>query len=265
MTENQEELEYLPYIVLPNLDYDAQLRFIKELLATHKQHIEVTEKSIDDITHYLKNHIKDHSEEYLEYLNDERGEKIHTSIYQSATHSMSAIGMLAPFIESLFYQVFYGIKTVFYETSQHPTDHTRWKSNEIEAWDCHYTWKNGSRDQNPNIVEGIMQLSDAVGLKTYLPSDIKLILTVLFSYRNKMFHCGLEWPIEERKNFYKRIKNERWPENWLSFSKSGDEPWIFYLTDEFIKKCVEASENVILGIAQYVQNKIYEIEQLNKP
>jgi hypothetical protein len=83
-------------------------------------------------------------------------------------------------------------------------------------------------------------------------------------YRNKMFHCGLEWPIEERRKFYNRIKNERWPENWLSFSKSGDEPWIFYLTDEFIKKCIESSENAILGIAQYVQNKIYEIEQLNK-
>lgn len=40
---------------------------------------------------------------------DEWVDLLHASTYQSAANSMAAVGMLAPLIESLFYQAFQGI------------------------------------------------------------------------------------------------------------------------------------------------------------
>jgi hypothetical protein len=46
-------------------------------------------------------------------------DQIHRSAYQEAAHSMSAIGMLAPFVETVFYQYFRGIGNRFYPAT-HP-------------------------------------------------------------------------------------------------------------------------------------------------
>ena len=256
-----EELEYLPYIVLPNLDYESQLKAINSLLSSHRKADDIISKDINEITNYLKNYTHDHGDFYNQYLHDERGERIHSSIYQSAAHSMSAIGMLAPFIESIFYQAFYGIRESFYKERELSITHPRWDHGDNDKWDCHYVWSKNTRRKD--IVKGIIQLSEATGLLKHLPEDLEIMLTVLFSYRNKMFHCGFEWPIEERKKFSTRIKKEKWPANWFNFATSDNEPWVFYLSSDFITHCLKIADSIIKGIGILIKYEIEAIENQN--
>ena len=169
---------------------------------------------------------------------------------------MSAVGMLAPFLESLFYQAFQGFGLQFSNLPIGPTSHDRWGRPAQDQWDCHFVWKNGKRSQD--LVGGIMQLSDAIELTIFLPADTKQILEVLFAYRNKMFHCGFEWPLEERKRFEQRIARSNWPPSWISKATSGGEPWVFYLTDEFIKLCLTFIKAVVEGIGKYCNQKLFK-------
>ncbi len=243
--------------VLPNLDYESHLIAIRGLLSVHKNDGIKTTQDINEIGDFIKN-TKGAREDYIEHLIDEQMYKFHCSVYQSAAHSMAAVGMLAPFLESIFYQSFFGIKNNFFSDNNHPNDHSRWEKATIDTWDCHFVWDKNHRRKD--LVEGILQLSNAVGLKDFLPNDLNILLKVLFSYRNKMFHFGFEWPPEERKRFWNRIKNDNWPSGWLDAATSGGEPWIIYLSDDFILHCVESIEEIINGISRFV----YKISGLEK-
>ena len=246
---SSEKIGNWVYVVLPNLDYEAHLVAIKHMLHIHKN----DEKSLNDDIKKIGDSIEntqDKKEDYIQYLIDEQVSKFHFSVYQSAAHSMAAVGMLAPFVESIFHQAFHGIGKEIYLENKPPNDHYRWKETINETWDCHFVWKNNHRRKD--LVQGILQLSDATGLKEFLPEDIKNMLTVLFSYRNKMFHCGFEWPIEERNRFWKRKENENWPSNWLNAATIDGEPWVIYLTDGFITHCINSIEEVIREISLFV-------------
>lgn len=244
-------------IVLPNLDYESHLIAIRNLLSVHKNDNNKTTQEIKEIGGFIKD-TKVAREDYIEHLIGEQMYKFNISVYQSAAHCMAAVGMLAPFLESIFYQSFYGIKDNFFSTNSHPSDHARWEKATIDTWDCHFVWNKNSRRKN--LVEGILQLSNSIGLRDFLPNDLDILLKVLFSYRNKMFHFGFEWPPDERKRFWKRVKNENWPSNWLDAATSGGEPWIIYLSDEFILYCVESIEEIINSISRFVY-KISGLEE----
>ena len=175
---------------------------------------------------------------------DEWVDCLYSSVYQDAAHSMAAVGMLAPFIESLFYQGFQGIRQHFIQIKVTPlNNHERWQKSIDDSWDCHYVWKKGKKQKS--IVEGVVQLANTIGLSTYLPDDLSFTLQALFEYRNKMFHCGFEWPIIERRKFDKRIIDARWPDDWFSKATSDKEPWAFYITDTFVAHCLETMDKVI--------------------
>ena len=53
-------------------------------------------------------------------------------------------------------------------------------------WDCHLFFI-GNRSEK-NLVRGIFQLSEAIGLADKLPAGLKQMLSALFAYRNSMFH-----------------------------------------------------------------------------
>ncbi|MFW8602499.1 hypothetical protein ACOHYD_13605, partial [Desulfobacterota bacterium M19] len=198
----------------------------------------------------LEESVKNAQGRICEYFEFEREEKLQFCVYQSAAHSMSAVGMLAPLMESIFHQAFYGIRTKLFEGIQTPTDHSRWVYSENEKWDCHFAW--GKSGRKEDLVRGIIQLSEATGLKPFLPDDLEVVLKVLFSYRNKMFHCGFEWPVAERSRFWSRIQKENWPANWLDKATSGGEPWVIYLTNNFITHCLNSIEQIITGISRFV-------------
>lgn len=97
-----------------------------------------------------------------------------------------------------------------------------------------------------------MQLSEATGLSQFLPNDLENVMKVLFSYRNKMFHRGFEWPVDERLHFWDRIKKEKWPSTWLEAATTNGQPWVVYLSKAFIWHCIETIEKVIVSFGEFV-------------
>ena len=127
---------------------------------------------------------------------------------------MAAVGMLTPFVESLFVSIFSRLSKRGVEIGD-PSSPPMYASLD-NFWDPHYVKTNGKiRKGSP--VDGIMRLSNSTRLQAYLPHDLETVLTALFSYRNKMFHLGFEWPERERKKFSKRIAEHGWTD-WFSNS-----------------------------------------------
>ncbi|RWX44569.1 hypothetical protein H206_01483 [Candidatus Electrothrix aarhusensis] len=263
--------DYATY-VLPDLDYKYQLIAIKNLVAVHKdisdkntQEIETLNEAIEKVTR----------RDYKEYLFGQRGEQLYVNSYVNAAHSMAAVGMLAPFMESIFFQSFLGIEKGENESffpdlnidlveNKSSNLHQRWVQATHEKWDCHFVWHKNRRQED--LVKGILQLSEATGLKEFLPEDLEITLKVLFAYRNKMFHFGLEWPSEEREKFWQRIQNEKWPSNWIeAATKNNDEHLIIYISDAFITHCLDSAEAIIDGISRFVFKAAeQQLKQYNK-
>jgi len=104
--------------------------------------------------------------------------------------AMSAVGVLAPLIESIFYQSFEGLRRKFLEPDKVVfSAHERWQWSSTAQWDCHFVW--GKKGARRDIVKGIIQLGEATGLSPHLPADLMPTLQALFEYRNKMFHNGV--------------------------------------------------------------------------
>lgn len=159
--------------------------------------------------------------------------------------------MLAPLVESIFHHAFLKTRDYYASQSRHMTSHPRWYEAEKYKWDCHFVYKNGRI--STDLIEGIFQLADAVGLTPHLPKDLRPRLTALFRYRNKMFHHGFEWPIDERDKFATLVRDERWPDAWFRAAKSNGHPWIYYMTEMFITAAVLAIEQVIEAIGCFAR------------
>jgi hypothetical protein len=242
-------------LILPDLDYDAQLNAIAKLL--HRQRS--AEESLDQDIKSIEEVARKLSVWRNDRANDERINRIHASIYQDAAHSMAAVGMLAPLIESLFYQAFQGIRHQYKISTNPQSTHKRWEQPAEDQWDCRFVWHKGRR--KTSIVEGIIQLAEAVGLASRLPSDLKPKLQALFEYRNKLFHNGFEWPKEERERFATRIAkaatHEGWHTEWFSKAESDGDPWIFYLTDTYISDCLATINRIIEAIGAFVRDEFF--------
>ena len=234
-------------IVLSHIDYEAQLSAVHALLLQQTNSNQLLKDEIAKIDALAKRT----SGLFNERAVDEWVDHLHASVYQDAAHSMAAVGMLAPLFESILCQSFDGIRGIL-ETDIVPlSSHPRWQCSSTEAWDCHFVFTQKGRTKN--LVEGVLQLAEAVGLSAHLPGDLKPTLEALFSYRNKMFHLGFEWPIVERGRFQKQTAN--WPSDWFETATSDHKPWIFYLTDTFIKHCLTTIDGVLGGVGAFARNK----------
>jgi hypothetical protein len=182
---------------------------------------------------------------------DEWVDRMHSSVYQDAAHSMAAVGMLAPLVESIFHQAYLGTRAYYASQSMHLPSHSRWQEAEKDEWDCYFVWNKGRRSNN--LVDGIFQLADAVGLTPYLPTNIQPRLKALFMYRNKMFHNGFEWPTDERSKFDKIIRDEKWLGSWFKAATSDGAPWIFYMTETYIADCISAIEKIIEATGRFAR------------
>lgn len=258
----EDDSIYNVNIIIPLFEYESQLLAIIDLLIRqYKADISLEE----EIAKYDKA-INESSGDYSEYDEvqiDLRNELIQKSIFQDAAHSMSAIGMLAPFTESIFFNVFKGICEELFVSLEVNQVSKRLDRECKKAWDCHY-YLNENNKFEKNLVNGILQLNSDLGLARFLPRDLEKFLIVLFAFRNANFHCGFEWPIEERDKFQKRIIDEIWPKEWIKYSLINSKPWIFYLTDEFIAKSIEIIVNTLIGISKYVEELIADIAVENE-
>src|SRR5260370_42156301 len=105
-----------------------------------------------------------------------------------------------------------------------------------------------------SLVSGILQLAKVVDLKRHLPDGLPKMLEALFDYRNFMFHNGFEWPEERCKEFAAHIEQRCW-QAWFSNSSHGDEPWIFFMTDEFINHCFDMIHKLLDGFGAYCKGR----------
>lgn len=240
-------------LVLKDLDYEAQLIAISDLLQRHKEAEETTTaqiKAVDEFAQKSSGLRNEHAvEEWMQLL--------HSSTYQDAAHSMAALGMLAPLIESLFYQAFQGIRTRYYGIDVIPPGHTRSGIAKADAfWDCHllYSAKAKSKVQK-DVVAGIMELADAVALAPHLPGDLLAILEAVFRYRNKMFHFGFEWPRKECENFAKDMATEGW-EPWFASATRNGVPFIFYMRDKLISRSFDLVHEALSGLGAYCRARM---------
>lgn len=251
------ELELRDYLVCLdlNLDIESQLIAVRGLLARNLEAEEILSNEI--------RHIEEHAKKVSGILNeqavDDWLDRLNHSVYVDAAHSMAAVGMLAPLVESLFFQCFQGIGRRFFPALFPNDEHERWSRTYAAQWDCHFVIKRGRVKRG--LVEGIMQLAEATGLDKRLPSDLKATLSALFAYRNKMFHLGFEWPLEERASFEKTIADNLWPKEWFLKATSGESPWIFYFSKVFTNHCLATIDKVLDGISEFVRDDLLPNEK----
>ena len=149
---------------------------------------------------------------------DRAVDMMHESAYQGIAHSMAVVGMLAPFIESIFRLAFRVVER-------------EWPRN----------------DMAKNLIKVIND--ENLGLSEYMPKGLEPTLEALFSYRNKMLHFGFHWPEEERTRFNGRLSD--WPSHWFDIATSGGRPWMFYMSSEFITHCLDTTVEILKGFARY--------------
>jgi hypothetical protein len=244
------------YALEVDFDVDAQLMAIGGLLHRNRNADQSVRDEIKRIEEHAR-HLKDVEE--AEWAAADWVDQLVHSTYQDAAHSMSAVGMLAPLVETVFYQCFQSIGKRFYPATHPHKTHDRWHATHGLQWDCHFVVAHGRTHKD--IVKGIFQLSDAVGLTPRFPADLKAVLSALFAYRNSMFHHGFEWPVEERERFAKRIESEGWPADWFSVATSNGKPWMFSLSDKFIRHCNKTIEQVLQAIGGFVRDELLPKER----
>lgn len=236
-------------LLLGDADLEAQLRAIRGQLHLHAQADAALQDDIKD----LAERASKASGEYGMHLENSWVDEMHGSVFQDAAHSASAIGMLAPLLESLFVGIFGGIRNI--ELPVRPVTPTGTRAASIadkKFWDPHYVF-NASGKKSPDVLRGIMQLVEATGLTPHMPADYARMLGAIFGYRNKMLHHGFEWPPAERARFEATIVRERWPTNWFDRSQTNGETWIIYMSDALVRHALSKIDEMLDGIGAFIQ------------
>lgn len=247
---NRQEALFL----LDQLDLESQLLAIEGALKRNEQAEAAVSERITQLQERARAY--DGGDQLLEiHLVEVWVDAMHHTVFQDAAHSMAAVGLLAPFIESLFVAVFEGLRRTDQENGKRLSDDPRTLAYDKEFWDPRNVI--GSDGHRRDLVLGIGQLARTTGLLEHLPSDYEKTLTALFAYRNKMFHHGFEWPVEERTKFGDRISKEKWPAAWFKKSRTGEDPWIFYMSREFIQHCLKTIDDVLDGVGAYLKKGDY--------
>ena len=234
-------------VLIEEYDLEAQLLVIKGLVKRNSE----SDKTLEAEIKVLDAVIRRHTDDYADFLQDSWIEHLHSSVFQDAAHSMSTVGMLAPFVESLFVAIFKGLRA-----NRRPVDgvsDARAAALHDDFWNPHYVFEGGRRRKD--VVRGIRQLSESTGLAAYLPDGLSKTLSALFGYRNKMFHNGFEWPMVEREKFGNTIREDQWPSEWFTQSTSDGKPWIFYMSSNFIQHCFATIDQVLEGVGDYLREK----------
>lgn len=233
-------------------DFEAQLIAIKKVLRRNQKADEAVAEEIRELDAEIRNSARPY-DEYRMRMEDEWVDAMHDSVFQDAAHSMAAVGMLAPLVESVFVSIFDGLRRRQLEHGDLDSEDIRRTMLEAEFWDPHFVFEKGRR--RTDLVQGVSQLAESAGISNHLPDDCSMVLAALFAYRNKMFHHGLEWPPHERTKFSDRIKSDGWPENWFSKSERRDEPWIIYMSPTLVDRCISLIDDVLEGVGQFLSDR----------
>ena len=154
----------------------------------------------------------------------------HDKTFLDAAHSLAAVGLIAPLMESLFGRI-------------------------VRYFKDEQTWE--KRRCRVGIAEAFLRIAEDIDLRRHLPDDLDTTAPALFAYRNKMFHGGLEWSERDRANFAKRVDYDGWT-GCFSRAESGNEPWFFYMTRGFVERCLDTIYEVIDGVGAHARPIIWD-------
>ena len=232
---------------LGEADLGSQLFAIKGVLRRNQEDATAAKADIDA----LADEIHDTPNQDPGILLADLFDHLHCSVFLNAAHSMAAVGMLAPFVESLFVWIFRVTRANRQENREE--GNLRKAASQNEFWDPHFVFHRGGR--RIDLVEGIKQLAASTGLAELLPEGLENMLSALFAYRNKMFHHGLVWPKEERQKFGNLIQEKGWPSDWFeeSSTNANGETWVTFLSISFIEYCLTTIDEVLEGVGVYFQ------------
>jgi hypothetical protein len=238
------ERRYFLYSIDVDLDLDAQLYAIQSLLADTRNADVALTRHIEELVKLSETVTGRHAD----FVVDQWVDALHRSIYQDAAHSLAAVGMLAPLLESVLVQSFAALGRAF--DAHVPIPHPRFNGGHSDRWNCR-RYRDESGKWRDGIVKGTMQLSEALGLTRHLPDATEYTLSALFEYRNLNFHNGLEWPMGERIKFLEKVEARGWKE-WFRNSESDHKPKIIYMTQTFVDHCVTFSGALMDGLGGFV-------------
>lgn len=234
---------------LKDRDLEAQLIAIKSLLRRNAEADRAVSEELRGLDEHIRTYAGD-DDDYQRHLEDSWVDALQGSVFQDAAHSMAAVGMLAPCLESLFVGIFQAIRSV--NESAQRSDDRRSKAAQDQYWNPQIYID--AKESREDLVAGIAQLSVSTGLPSYLPQDYRKTLAALFGYRNNMFHNGFEWPPEVRTKFATRMKAENWPSDWFEKAETNNQPWIFYMSPSFVEHCLTTIEQVLEGVGSYLND-----------
>ena len=199
-----------------DIDDESQLRAIRGVLVSNRAAEMGLDAEMEKLDALAKRTRNEQAADHLHYL-------FYVSTYQDAAHSMVAASLLAPFIEGILHRAVRGIK--------------RLKRTSVVGNRRRRTWGDVKQD----IAE--------IGLKPYMPSDFEQVGDALFLYRNKVLHCGLEWPSDDRNEFNGRRKE--WPVDWFSMVTSNGVPVMFLMTPTFVRRCFVLADQIIGSLVAF--------------
>ena len=234
--------------LLNDIDLEAQLMAVRGLLRRNKEAEQVRADELREIDRFLKDH-KNLDPEYRMHVEDQWVDAHYLSVYQDAAHSMAAVGMLAPMLESLLVAIFVALRDEMGDFRPPSTADQRRDCVGDDYWDPHFVYS--PRGRRKNLVEGTTQLAASVGLDQHLPETWRNVLSALFAYRNRMFHHGFEWPVSERKKFAERLSSGDWQEGWFHHSSNNGEPWAYYMSAEFIEHALKTIDGILVGVGAF--------------
>ncbi|AKC83096.1 hypothetical protein IMCC26134_10470 [Verrucomicrobia bacterium IMCC26134] len=250
-TNLEMELRHYLYQLDVDINIETQLIAVYGLLAKTKEADAEITQEIQGWEEHARTTSDDDAQQYAE---GQWIDCLHRATYHGAAHSMAALGMLAPLLETVFHQYLRAICQKLTELGEPIGTHERWARPSRKAYDCHYVWRNGGFDKD--VVSGIGQMVEALDMARCLPADFQQVLSALIEYRNKMFHNGFEWPMEERRDFEQRLQEKGFPTEWFTKATSGDDPVVFYMSETMIRKVMETIDGVLDGIAGYTRDRV---------
>lgn len=237
-------------LLLEDVDLEAQLIAVRSLLRRSAQADTDLAAEIEE----LAKRAGEARGEYGLHLENSWVDHLHGSVFQDAAHSMAAVGMVVPMLESLLTATFVGIRDLSDPAVPvTPTGHRAHFLGDQHFWDPHYLY--GATRGLKDIARGAVQLAESTGLSSFLPADFATVADALFTYRNRMFHHGFEWPKAERVKFAALIVDKGWPANWFARSESDHEPWIFYMSDDLINHALGWFDALLEGIGAFIQGQ----------
>jgi hypothetical protein len=233
------------HFLLDTIDLDAQLLAIRAMLSRNRQADDQLSKDIKDLDAKARSAKGDWAHHIVDMTIDE----MHGSVYQSAATSAAAVGALAPLLESFFSEIFISLRKHYEAELTVGLSAIRPAGPDFDPWSpYHYL---GSKGPRTEIARGIIQLAEATGLGPRLPKDHAAVIEALFTYRNKMLHRGFEWPLKERYAFLKVVAEKRWPTIWFDSATSGQDPWVIYIADALIDRCLTFIDELLEAAGAY--------------